>query len=197
MDDAEKFHGHMCPMYALGLRMGKKALSILGRGREDGVKLVAIIEYRNCLADGLQYICGTTYGKNNLLYREYGKFAASFYDLTSKKSVRLRVRKDVLSEVLKFGLRGQEIRRLPPDSRRGEAKMHFEKGKKIIESLNKMSDDELFEITEAPAFDPAEEPILKYEVCEECGEVVLQDYIKIKNKRKVCIPCARGLGLLG
>ena len=45
LDKAAGFHGHLCPMFALGFRMGKKALNELGRGRENGVKLVAVVEF--------------------------------------------------------------------------------------------------------------------------------------------------------
>jgi formylmethanofuran dehydrogenase subunit E len=192
MEDAVRFHGHLCPMFALGLRMGKKALKTLERGREEGVKLVAVVEYRNCLADGLQFICGTTYGKNNLYYREYGKFAASFYDLVSGKSMRIKVRGGVVEEALEFGLKGQEIKKLPPADRKREAEEHFKRGKEVVAKLEKMSDDELFEITEAPAFEPEPEPSLEHEICGKCGEVVLKDFIKVKDGEKICIPCFRG-----
>lgn len=189
MEDPAKFHGHMCPMFALGLRMGKLALEKLGRDRESGVKLVAVVEHKNCIADGIQYICGTTYGKNNLHYKEYGKFAASFYDIVTNKSVRIKVKNDVLKKTLEYGLRGQEIRKLPPADREEESKALFQWGKKIVEELGKMSDEDIFKIEEAPALEAHEEPSLKHVVCEKCGELVLEEYAKVKGKSKLCIPC--------
>lgn len=179
----------MCPMYALGIRMGKKALEVLGRPRENGVKLIAVVEYKNCLSDGLQYVCGTTYGKNNLYCLDYGKFAASFYDLANSRSVRISVKRDILEKVLEFGLKGQEVKKLPPSNREEEAREHFKSGAEIVEELNKLPDEKLFSFSEAPLFKPAEEPSLKHEICQRCGEVVLKDYVKVKNGKLLCIPC--------
>jgi formylmethanofuran dehydrogenase subunit E len=189
MEDAVKFHGHLCPMSVLGVRMGRLALKKLARGRERGVRLVAVVEFKNCMADGIQYATGATYGKNTLFLNDYGKFAASFYDLGTKESVRIKVRNDVVEEALVFGRGAQDVKKLPPADREKEAKGILEKGREIAEKIGKLSDDELFEITEAPPFKPEEEPSLKHTVCEECGEIVLEDFIREKDGKNVCIGC--------
>ena len=189
MEDAVRFHGHLCPMSALGVRMGRLALKKLARGREKGVKLIAVVEFKNCMADGIQLATGATYGKNTLFYREYGKFAASFYDLATKKSVRVRINNDAVEEALVFGKGAQDVKKLPPDNREEEAREILEKGREIAEKLDKMTDEELFETTEAPPFTPPEEPSLKHVHCEKCGEVVLEDFIKVQDGENVCIAC--------
>lgn len=189
MEDAVRFHGHLCPMSALGVRMGRLALKTLARGREKGVKLIAVVEFNNCISDGIQYVCGTTYGKNNLFYKEHGKFAASFYDLATGKSVRIRIKNEVVEEALVYGKAAQEVRKLPPADREEEAKNLLNQGRKIVEKFDKMQDDELFSITEAPPFKPEEEPSLEHVYCEECGEIVLEDFVKVDNGEKVCIGC--------
>lgn len=186
MEDAVKFHGHLCPMYALGLRVGKRALKTLARGKEKGVKLIAVVEFRNCLSDGIQYVCGTTYGKNNLFYKEHGKFAASFYDLATGKSTRIRVNNEAVKEALVYGIAAQKVKKLPPANRKEDAEKLFGRGREIVEKFNKMTDDELLSITEAPPFKPEEEPSLKHAICEKCGELVLVDFIKVHD---VCIAC--------
>jgi formylmethanofuran dehydrogenase subunit E len=189
MEDAIKFHGHLCPMFALGYRMGKMALKTLARGREEGVKLIAVVEFRNCLSDGIQYVCGTTYGKNNLFYKEYGKFATSFYDLATGKSIRIRVKNEVVEEALVYGMSAQEVKKLPSANREEETKRLFNWGREIVEKFNKMKDEELFTITKAVPFKPEKESSLKHTFCEKCGEVVLEDFIKVHNGKKMCIPC--------
>ena len=192
MEDAVKFHGHLCPMSVLGVRMGKLALRKLGRGKEKGVRLIAVVEFKNCMADGIQYATGATYGKNTLFLKDYGKFAASFYDLATKKSLRIRIKNDVVEEALVFGRGAQDVKKLPPDKREKEAKMILEKGHEIAEKLGKLTDEELFEVTESPPFKPEEEPSLKHVVCEECGEIVLEDFIKSKDGKNMCIGCPEG-----
>ncbi len=189
MEDAVRFHGHLCPMSALGVRMGRLALKKLARGREKGVKLIAVVEFKNCMADGIQLATGATYGKNTLFYREYGKFAASFYDLATKKSVRVRINNDAVEEALVFGRGAQDVKKLPPDNREEEARKILEKGREIAEKLDKMTDEELFETTEAPPFTPPEEPALKHVHCGKCREVVLEDFIKVQDGENVCIAC--------
>ncbi len=189
LNEASKFHGHLCPMFALGFRMGKKALEELGRGREDGVKLIAVVEYKNCLADGIQYVCGTTYGKNNLFYKENGKFAASFYDLVSGKSIRVGIKNEVLEDTLGYGVAGQGVKRLPPDRRREDARKLFMRGKKIVERFEEMSDEELFKITEAEPFKAKEESSLDFVYCDGCGELTLTDFVNESGEKRLCNSC--------
>jgi formylmethanofuran dehydrogenase subunit E len=165
--------------------MGRLALKTLVRGREKGVRLLAVVEFQNCLADGIQYATGATFGKNTLFLRDYGKFAASFYDLATEKSVRIRVRNEVVEESLIFGIAGQEVKRLPPNDRKEAAEGILETGKEIAERFAKMNNEELFDVAQAPYFKPKDEPSLKHIICEECGEVVLEDFVK----DHVCTEC--------
>lgn len=176
-------------MFALGFRMGKKALEELDRGRENGVKLVAVVEFRNCLADGIQQVCGTTYGKNNLHYNDTGKFAASFYDLVSGKSIRIRIKNRVLEDTLDFGIAGQNVKKLPPESRGEKARGHFKKGKEIVEKFREMSDDDLFTITAAEPFNADSESSLDFMICDDCGELVLSYAVKENGEKKLCKTC--------
>jgi formylmethanofuran dehydrogenase subunit E len=189
MEDAVDFHGHLCPMSYLGVRMGRLALKTLARGKEKGVRLIAVVEFQNCLGDGIQYATGATFGKNTLFLKDYGKFAASFYDLATEKSVRIRVRNEVVEESLIFGIEGQDVKKLPPNDRKEAAGKILEKGKEIAARFAKISDEDLFEVTQAPYFKPAEEPSLKHMVCEECGEILLEDFVKEKDGKNVCASC--------
>ncbi len=186
LEEGAAFHGHLCPMFALGVRMGKKALKELAREREAGVKLSCVVEFRNCLADGLQYVCGTTFGKNNLQYREEGKFAASFYDHVTNKAVRIAIKPPILKEVLKdYGRRGQEVKAMPPAERRKEAEQLLGKGREMAERLFKMEDSELFYITDAPPFEAPKEQELISVTCEECGELLVASFAR-EGRCKTC-----------
>lgn len=189
MEDAVDFHGHLCPMSYLGVRMGRLALKTLARGKEKGVRLISVVEFQNCLADGIQHATGATFGKNTLFLKDYGKFAASFYDLATEKSVRIRVRNEVVEESLIFGIEGQGVKKLPPSDRKEAAERVLERGKEIAERFAKRSDEDLFEVKQAPYFKPAEELSLKHVVCKECSEVVLMDFVKEKDGKNVCLAC--------
>lgn len=189
MEESIKFHGHLCPMSYLGVRMGKLALKRLGRGREKGVRLIAVVEFKNCLADGIQLVTGATYGKNTLFLKDYGKFAASFYDLATGKSIRIIVRNEIIEECLVYGMEAQDVKALPPGDRKEAAARILAKGKEITGRLEKMGDGDLFEVMEAPYFDPEKESSLKSAVCEECNELVLEEFINEQKGKIVCRDC--------
>jgi len=176
LDQGIKFHGHLCPMFYLGMRLGDLALQELGRDKEDGAKLLAQVEFRNCIADGIQYSCGTTYGKNNLVYLDHGKFAASFHDLLTDKKIRLKVKNSILEDTLTYGVRGQKVKSMPVNERQKEAVKLFKWGKGIVDELKKKSDADLFEIDAGEALKPAAESSLGFMICEECGEAVLEEF---------------------
>lgn len=189
LDDAVRFHGHLCPMFYLGLRMGKLALKTLGRGKEKGLKLLAVVEFNNCLADGIQFVTGATYGKNALYYKEHGKFAASFYDLVTDKSIRIVVKNDVLEKVLEYGLKGEEVKSLPPKDRKKEADALFMWAKRVVEELKGMKDEELFDVGAALLFEADPIPSLAHLHCLACGEIVLADFAVEKDGRTFCKEC--------
>ncbi len=185
LDDAIKFHGHLCPMFYLGLRMGDLALSELEREREDGAKLLAQVEYNNCITDGIQYTCGTTFGKNNLTIIEHGKFAATFHDLMTDKKIRIRVKNSVLHDTLSYGIKGQEVKSMPINDRQKAAVKLFKWGGEIVGTLKKKTDEELFNIGAGESLKPFGESSLEFEICENCGEAVLPDF----SESGICRRC--------
>jgi len=192
-EDAIRFHGHLCPMFALGLRMGELALEMLGeegekREKESGVKLHAVIEYRNCLADGLQYVCGTTYGKVNLHYKPLGKFAATFHDLTTGKKIRIKIKNTITKKALEYGKQGAKVKAMPVNKREEHAKALFKLGRKIVEEFESRDNEELFEVSfnDAGEFRPENEASLNYGICKKCNELFLIEFSKSKNMCRVC-----------
>ena len=77
MDPAYKglisFHGHSCPGLAIGYRMSNAALSFLSDSRAKDEEIVAIVENDACGVDALQCLSGCTFGKGNLIFKDYGK----------------------------------------------------------------------------------------------------------------------------
>src|SRR5512147_1538276 len=87
--DAIQFHGHLCPGLALGYRVAKAALRELGAERPEDEELVAVVENDSCAVDAIQFITGCTFGKGNLIFRDYGKHVYTFYDRATGKAVRI------------------------------------------------------------------------------------------------------------
>ena len=88
-DELVAFHGHSCPGLAMGFRMSQAALSFLSGGRSADEELVAIVENDACGVDALQYLTGCTFGKGNLIFRDYGKHVYTLYSRRSRRGVRV------------------------------------------------------------------------------------------------------------
>src|SRR5512147_2395515 len=87
--NAIQFHGHLCPGLALGYRVAKAALRELGADRPQDEELVAVVENDSCAADAIQFVTGCTFGKGNLVFRDYGKHVYTFYNRRNGKGVRI------------------------------------------------------------------------------------------------------------
>ncbi len=85
--DLVAFHGHSCPGLAMGYRMTKAALSFLSNSRSKDEEIVAITENDACGVDALQYLSGCTFGKGNLVFKDYGKQVFTLYNRKSKRGV--------------------------------------------------------------------------------------------------------------
>src|SRR5438067_9505424 len=90
--DAEQAHGHLCAGQILGVRLAMLGLEKLGIedpvGR-DRKRLVTYVEIDRCATDAITVVTGCRLGKRALKFRDFGKVAATFCDLTSGRAVRV------------------------------------------------------------------------------------------------------------
>jgi formylmethanofuran dehydrogenase subunit E len=97
---AGRFHGHVGPFLALGLRMGLLANETLGRDPMETAARVAVDPRppRSCLVDGIQFTTGCTMGKGNIeLVPEAEAISAVF--TRSGAELNVNVRKDFLRRI--------------------------------------------------------------------------------------------------
>jgi len=91
-DDFERvaaFHGHVCGGLTIGYRLVKAGMAWLGAERAEDEELVAVIENDSCAADAVQVIAGCTFGKGNLIFRDYGKMALTIWSRQTQRGVRI------------------------------------------------------------------------------------------------------------
>ncbi len=87
------YHSHVCFGIAMGSKMTLAAMNYLGLDPKVKNKtLIVYAEIDRCMTDAIQVITGCTLGHRTLKYVDYGKFAATFVDLTSGKAVRLTIK---------------------------------------------------------------------------------------------------------
>ena len=180
------FHGHTCPGLALGYRVSVYALENLGKRSADE-ELVAIVENNSCAVDAVQVITGCTFGKGNLIFRDYGKQVYTFIKRPSGKGVRISVdwtppeetdeEKEIWSRYMK-GDRSAAVTRI----------VHDRKTRKI-NTIMRANDRDLFTIAKGKMALPDEARIFPSLRCASCGEKVMEPRLRVREGKLVCIPC--------
>src|SRR6202142_1647623 len=190
--EAEASHGHLCAGQVLGVRLAMLGIEKLGiedpRGK-DRKRLVTFVEIDRCATDAISLVTGCRLGKRALKFRDWGKMAATFVDLsTGKAGAPLKPA---------FGLSGsatdhwyRAIRISAKESSKALARtMHPElesKNQQQMLAYREMPEDDLFTKQWVKVELPQEEfPGYKAEriVCEECGEGINFHREVVRNGR--------------
>ncbi|WP_287961429.1 FmdE family protein [Acidiplasma sp.] len=185
---AYDFHGHRCPYMPLGFMAGEYAMRLLGIERERDHKTFLFSEMgddhlQGCFNDGLQAATGCTYGKQIFKLMNYGKAAAILYK-PEKGAVRVIVNDDILKDLEKFKFfeyryKGYEPSEIPLDV-----------SNEVIGYLTSIPDEKLFryEFLKDFTYTPLKKTSKKIE-CDDCHELVFENYIKIWKNKKLCTTC--------
>ena len=184
--DVVAFHGHVCPGLALGYRVSLYALKMLG-DRASDEELTATVENSSCAVDAVQVLTGCTFGKGNLIFRDYGKHVYTFIGRPSGEGIRISVdwispeeteeEKSMWERYIK-GDRSEEVLNM----------VHNRKAKKIDIIMN-AKDDELFTVAKSGMVLPEEARIYSSVRCSGCNEKVMEPRARLRDGKIVCIPC--------
>jgi len=181
------FHGHTCPGIAIGFRAAQILMDRLGVRKAPDEELVAVVETDACGSDAIQVMTGCTFGKGNLVFKNYGKHAFSLTDRKQGRTFRVCLRPDALTP-------SQDHRALIEKVRSGQAsKEETHQYRRLqqerIESILKAPAESLFKIEEVPPFIPPEAEIVESAPCDYCGEMTKTDLLREVDGRQACIPC--------
>jgi formylmethanofuran dehydrogenase subunit E len=88
LEDVAAFHGHICPGLTMGMQAASIALREIGPHSKDE-EVVAVVETDMCGVDAIQYMTGCTFGKGNLIHRDWGKNAYTFFRRSDGRAVRI------------------------------------------------------------------------------------------------------------
>lgn len=184
--DTIAFHGHSCPGLAYGLRVAEYALKEFGHAKDE--EIVAVSETDMCAVDAIQALVGCSFGKGNLLYRDVGKVAFSFFrrsDGKSRRVVRKPERPGPASKENQALMRKKAEGGLTADEAARLAAAREQRIREILEA----DFEDLFEVKEAPVALPRYARIVDTLVCERCGEPVMETRTRRSNGAVLCIPC--------
>lgn len=160
-----QFHGHECPGVAMGYRMATAAMDSLDSIRAEDEEIVAIVENDACGVDALQCVTGCTFGKGNLIFRDYGKHVFTIYCRSSRSGVRVH-------------FHGNGIPKELHDDRRA-----------LTNYIITASIDSILSITPTSIPEPEPAKIRKSIPCAVCSENVMESRIKQLDGKPACIPC--------
>ena len=185
------FHGHMCPGLALGIRAAEIALREIGPHARDE-EVVAVVETDMCGVDAIQFLTGCTFGKGNLIYKDYGKKAFSFYRRSDGKGIRIVALPKALSVM--DPERDELVGKLRTGDVTLEEKKRFDELQILLaEKILHSPSEDLFEIKDAPPQVPAPARIHQSIVCQVCGEEVMATRIQQVEGKRLCVPCSERL----
>ena len=186
-EDTIKFHGHACPGLAMGYRVANLALKEFSlRARDE--ELVAIVENNSCAVDAIQFICGCTFGKGNLILKDFGKQVYTFIKRPHSEAVRIAVNweppaEDPETEMMwkrySGGDRSPEVITVVQDR----------KARKM-QTILAADDAELFKINRVEVEMPDAARIYETITCASCGEKVMEPCTRMLGNKLLCIPCA-------
>ena len=164
-EEIVRFHGHECPGIAIGYRMATAAMERLSAIRAEDEELVAIVENDACGVDAVQCLTGCTFGKGNLLFRDYGKQVYTIYARSTRQGVRVV-------------FHGNGI---PADVR--------EDREAFARSILSESADRILSVTPVSVAEPEPAKIRDSVECAICGESVMESRIRRLDDKPACIPC--------
>lgn len=186
IDETIAFHGHWCPGLAIGIRASEWALQEMGASTDE--EIVAVVETDMCGVDAIQYLTGCTFGKGNLIYRDVGKNAFTFFRRRDNKGIRLVLRPSVYGEgSALLGKLHQKMQRqgLTEEERKLWDETRQDASNRVMEA----DLDSVFERKEPEGPPPQKARILSSITCDACGEGVMESRTRRLAGETLCIPC--------
>ena len=166
-----EFHGHSCPGLAIGIRASELAHRELGYLSDS--EIVCIAETDMCGVDAVQYLTGCTYGKGNLIHRDHGKMAFTFFERKEGRGFRCLL-KSKAGDDMHEEMSMLQLIITSGEANDAEQKRCNELRRQMEERLMVSDLDELFEIMEPKERMPRSARILASLVCEACGESTME-----------------------
>ncbi|WP_415715415.1 FmdE family protein [Maridesulfovibrio sp.] len=177
------FHGHQCPGLAIGVRAAELCLRELGH--HDESPIVAICETDMCGVDAIQALTGCTVGKGNLIFKDHGKMAFTFYRRKDGKGFRALLNPDFIAELRKEMSRLMAIEAPSAEEQEKCTQVRAECERQYYEA----DLAEIFIKQEPQIRMPRPAAILHSLVCEECGEAHMESRSRQFAGRTLCLTC--------
>jgi len=189
---AGELHGHYCPYLALGVMAAADALQKLSIETDGMEDLMAVVETNSCFSDGVQYVGGTTFGNNGLVYRDFGKTAVTFINRKSGENYRYYLQNDDF--IAEQYPKAEKLFKKVVADRNGSDKESEELKnlwQEIAFSIIEEEAENYFKIEDNIEIElPDYAPIFADEYCSSCGEKLMAAKAVKKDGQVLCRNCA-------
>ena len=177
-DSAAQHHNHLCPRQVLGVRMGLYAAELMQLDMPQSNKRVFVFaEMDGCLLDGITAATGCSVGHRTMRVLDYGKTAATFVDTERESAIRLAAAPSARTRALLYA---------PSAPNRWHAQ---------LAAYQVMPNDELW-LAQPVVLTISLKKIIgrhgQREVCDSCGEDIINQREVHVDGRILCRACALG-----
>lgn len=186
-----QFHGHICPGLAIGYAAAKAGMRSLKTGHAQDEEIVAVVENDSCAVDAVQVLLGCTFGKGNLIFRDWGKQVFTFFDRKTGQGARVSLKGELPDRAERHALRQKIDSGCASDT---DKQRWMELRDTMTKQLVSDDAERYFEVRKVHSGIPDPARIVDTEPCSECGEPVMTSRLISLNGRKVCHECATHLG---
>ncbi|HHW15348.1 MAG TPA: formylmethanofuran dehydrogenase [Firmicutes bacterium] len=182
------FHGHLCPGLTIGYRASRIALERLGVRRGEDEELLGIVETDACGTDAFQVLTGCTFGKGNLVFKDYGKQAFTLIRRADGQGIRVVMKPGALAPNSEHAqLRVRVTAGLATPAEREEfGRLHQEQAIRLLD----LPEQEFAAVWRVQVELPSKARIFPSVQCAFCGEAVMEPRARLREGKPACIPCA-------
>ncbi len=171
----------MCPGLAMGIQAAQLALRAVGEHSKDE-EVVAVVETDMCGVDAIQFLTGCTFGKGNLIHRDWGKNVYTFYRRSDGRAVRIAGRPDAWSRDPE---RQALFDQLADEKASEFRQLHAEESRRILD----LPAEQLYTVRPVQGPPPHHARVFDTILCAECGEGVMETRVRRLHGRELCPPC--------
>ncbi len=187
VEDVARFHGHMCPGLAMGIRAAEVALREIGPHSSDE-EVVTLVETNMCAVDAIQYLTGCTFGKGNLIHLDYGKNAYTFIRRSDGKAIRVSTRPGAFARGSEYSELSAKMRKkgATEDEQARFKELRADRSEAILHA----PEEELYVVEELEDVEiPPMARIHNSITCADCGEPTMETRVRKLEGKELCPAC--------
>ena len=160
---------------------------MLDLGRAEDEEVVAVVENDSCAVDAIQMLLGCTFGKGNLIFRDWGKQVFTIFERQSHRAVRLSLCSGKMpgSDERRALKKRIDVGEAPLEEKERWKHLRDKAVVDLIEAKPKV----VFDIREFQADPPPLARIVATAPCSVCGEETVTAHLVETNQGKICKSC--------